>query len=409
MSEDALNLIREVVVRSREALKIIREYTHKTPVEVSATFSRMTGGRVLLKYENLQKTGAFKVRGALYKVYRIKDKYEGVVAASAGNHAQGVAYAARIFGLKAVIVMPEGAPISKIEATKGYGAEVVLAGKVFDETYREAVRIAKERGYALIHAFDDVDVIAGQATIAYDLMEQVDEFDQVVVPIGGGGLIAGVSSVLKHYRPQTRIIGVEPSAAPKTIAALREGKPVEIQPKATIADGLLVKKIGEITFKIIRELVDGVYTVEEDEIAHAIYLLLERGKVLAEGAGAASLAGLLSGKVDTRGNTSVALISGGNIDLTHIYRIILRGLTREGRLARITGYLPDSPGQLKTVLDIIAKHRGNVIGIQHDRIDPALPAWHAKVTITFEAAGKARIKKILEELESAGYTFRLES
>ncbi len=406
---DADTIISEVVKRSHEALEIVRKYTHKTPVEISATLSRMTGGRVLLKYENLQKTGAFKVRGALYKVFKIKDQYKGVVAASAGNHAQGVAYAASIFGLKAIIVMPEGAPISKIEATRGYGAEVRLAGRVFDETLAEAKRIAEEKGYALIHAFDDIDVMAGQATLAYDIMEQAGEFDQIVVPIGGGGLIAGVSSVIKHYRPYVRVLGVEPAAAPKTLAALREGKPVEIPPRATIADGLVVKKLGSLTFKVIQRLVDGVVTVEEDELAHAIYLLLERGKVLAEGAGAASLAALLSGKVDARGKTSVAIISGGNIDLTHIYRIILRGLTREGRLARISGYVPDSPGQLRNVLDIIASHRGNVIGIYHDRIDPALPAWHAKVTIIFEAPGRPAIEKILEALERGGYKFTLES
>ena len=404
-NSDVDTLLREVVSRSREALEVVRKYAHKTPVEVSATFSSMTGGRVLLKYENLQKTGAFKVRGALYKVYKIKDEYDGVVAASAGNHAQGVAYAAKIFGLKAVIVMPEGAPISKIEATKGYGAEVVLAGRLFDETLKVALRIAQERNYAFIHAFDDIDIIAGQATIAYDIMEQVEGFDQVVVPVGGGGLISGVGAVLKHYRPYVSVIGVEPKAAPKTLEALKAGRPVEVQTGATIADGLLVKKIGSLTFRIIKRVVDGVYLVGEDEIAHAIYLLLERGKVLAEGAGAISLAALLSGKVDARNKTSIAIISGGNIDLTHIYRIILRGLAKEGRLARIRGFVRDSPGQLRTVLDIIAKHRGNVIGIQHDRIDPNIPAWHALVTITFEAMGREVIRKILDELASAGYSF----
>jgi threonine dehydratase len=403
------DLITEIVKRGREALEVVGKYAHKTPLELSTTFSRITGGTVLLKYENLQKTGAFKVRGALYKVYKLKDEYRGVVAASAGNHAQGVAYAAGIFGLKAVIVMPEGAPISKIEATRGYGAEVVLKGRVFDETLAEAKRIAEERGYALVHAFDDLDVIAGQSTIAFEIMEQADRFDQVIVPIGGGGLISGVGAVVKYYRPYVRVVGVEPAAAPKTIAALREGRPVEIRPSATIADGLVVKKIGSITFEVIKRVVDNVVSVGEDEIARAIYLLLERGKVLAEGAGAVGLAALLSGKVENRERTSVALVSGGNIDLTHIYRIILRGLMREGRMARISGYLPDSPGQLKTVLDIIAMHRGNVIGIEHDRADPRIPAWHAKVIITFEVAGEEEMKKILEELEEEGYRFTLQS
>lgn len=406
MPED--DLIRDIAARAKEAYKIIREYAHKTPLKLSTTFSRLAGGTVYLKYENLQKTGAFKVRGALYKVYKIKDEYPGVVAASAGNHAQGVAYAARIFGLKAVIVMPETAPISKIEATRGYGAEVVLAGRVFDETLKVAMRIAEERGYALIHAFNDPDIIAGQGTIAFELMENLDSFDQVVVPIGGGGLISGIASVLKTYRPYTDIIGVEPAACPKTLESLKAGRPVRIEPKATIADGLVVKQPGDLTFKIIRETVSGIVTVEEDEIAHAIYLLLERGKVLAEGAGAVSLAALIHGKIEARNRTSIAIISGGNIDLTHIYKIILRGLTREGRLARISGYVPDAPGQLSRILTIIAGRRGNIIGIQHDRIDPRLPAWHAKVTITFEAPGEEKIKEIISALKSEGYDFWLE-
>ncbi len=404
MPEDS-DLVREIALHSKEALKIIRDYAHKTPLEKSSTFSRMTGGTILLKYENLQKTGAFKVRGALYKVYKLQGKYDGVVAASAGNHAQGVAYAAKIFGLKAVIVMPVTAPISKIEATRGYGAEVVLAGRVFDETLRVAKRIAEERGYYLVHAFNDPDIIAGQGTIALEVIEETDELDQIIVPVGGGGLISGVGSVMKTYRPYVRVIGVEPTACPKATLSLSEGRIVKIEPRASIADGLIVKQLGDLTFEIMRHVVDSMVTVEEDEIAHAIYLLLERGKVLAEGAGAISLAALLHGRIDTRGQTSTAIISGGNIDLTHIYKIILRGLTREGRLARITGYVPDSPGQLKRILEVIASKRGNVIGIQHDRIDPKLPAWHARVTITFEAAGRDKIEEILETLRREGYEF----
>ncbi|MEB3766076.1 MAG: threonine ammonia-lyase [Desulfurococcales archaeon] len=398
-------LVNDIVQRSREALRVIRDYVHKTPIEASSTFSRLANGKVYLKYENLQKTGAFKVRGALYKVYKIKDKYDGVVAASAGNHAQGVAYAASVFGLKSIIVMPVGAPIAKIEATKGYGAEVVLAGSVFDETLKAAQKIAEEKGYYLVHAFNDPDVIAGQGTIAFEIMEQLDSFDQVLVPVGGGGLISGIGSVLKKYRPYVKIIGVEPSVAPKATRALQERKLVTIKPGVSIADGLIVKTLGDLTFKIMTKVVDSMITVEEDEIAHAIYLLLERGKVLSEGAGAVPLAALLYGRVDTRDKTSVAIISGGNIDLTHIYRIILRGLGREGRLARIAGYVPDAPGQLRRVLEVIASNRGNVIGIQHDRIDPRLPAWHAKVIVTFEAPGRDKIKMIVKTLREEGYEF----
>ncbi|MCE4619530.1 MAG: threonine ammonia-lyase [Desulfurococcales archaeon] len=398
-------LVREIARRAKEAREVISEYIHVTPLEESATFSKMSNARVYLKYENLQKTGAFKARGALYKVYKIKDEYKGIVAASAGNHAQGVAYAAKIFGLKAVIVMPETASISKIEATKSYGAEVVLAGRVFDETLQVAKRIAQEKGYYLVHAFDDPDVMAGQGTIALELLEQAGDFDSVVVPIGGGGLISGIASVLSTEKPEVRVYGVEPAAAPKTLISLREGKPVRVEPKPTIADGLVVKMLGHYTFQVIKETVSGVYTVEEDEIAHAIYLLLERGKVLAEGAGAASLAAIIHGKAPVRGDTTISIVSGGNIDLTHIYRIILRGLARAGRLARITGFVPDAPGQLRNILDIIAKHRGNVIGIYHDRTSENLPAWNAMVTITFEAPGREAINAILQELREKGYEF----
>ncbi len=404
---DTGDLVREIARRSREAIEVIREYVHKTPIEASGTFSRMSNATVYLKYENLQKTGAFKVRGALYKVYKVKDEYKGVVAASAGNHAQGVAYAGRAFGLKTVIVMPVNASISKIEATKGYGAEVVLAGKVYDETLEVAKRIAEERGYALIHAFDDPDIIAGQGTIALELLEQLEEFDTIVAPIGGGGLISGLASVLAAEKPSVRVYGVEPAAAPKTLAALREGRPVYVEPKPTIADGLVVKKLGTLTFQLIKRLVSGVALVEEDEIAHAIYLLLERGKVLAEGAGAASVAAIVNRKVPVQDTTTVGVVSGGNIDLTHIYRIILRGLSQAGRLAKITGYVPDAPGQLKTILEIIASRRGNVIGIFHDRTSQAIPAWHALVSITFEAPNRDVITEILAELRARGYDFWL--
>ncbi len=404
MTLSGLEAAREVYRRSREALEVIRPYIHKTPVEKSATFSRISGRTVYLKYENLQKTGAFKARGALYKVYKVKDEYPGLVAASAGNHAQGVAYAGRIFGLPTIIVMPEGASISKIEATKGYGARVILAGRVFDETLAVARKIAEEKGYALIHAFDDLDIMAGQATIAWELLEQVDEIDVVAVPVGGGGLISGIASVFTHERPQTRIVAVEPAAAPKTLESFRAGRRVKIEPKPTIADGLVVKQLGALTWSIIRETVSGVVTVDEDEIAHAIYMLLERGKVLAEGAGAAAPAAILHGKIPYEGAT-VGIVSGGNIDLTHIYRIILRGLSREGRLARITGYVPDAPGQLRNILDIIASRRGNVIGIFHDRTGSKIPAWHALVSITFEAPGRQAVEEILRMLREAGYEF----
>jgi threonine dehydratase len=399
---------REAAARSVEALRVIAPYIHKTYLDRSETFSRMAGYEVLLKLENLQKTGSFKARGALYKVFKLRERgVRGVVAASAGNHAQGVAYAASAAGLRSVIVMPETAPVSKVAATRSYGAEVILHGRVFDESLSLALRIAEERGYELVHAFDDIDVIAGNGTIALELLEQAGGFDAVVVPVGGGGLISGIASVLRSRGFKGRIVGVEPEAAPKMLESLRAGRPVRVEPKPSLADGLLAKSPGEITFRIVSELVDDIVTVDEWEIARAMYLLLERAKVLAEGAGAAAVAAIISGKVEARGRV-VALVSGGNVDLASIEKVILKGLAADGRLARITGFIPDAPGQLKAVLEVIAAKRCNVVDVLHDRMDPRIPPGQAKVTVIFEAPGRNVIEEILGELEARGYRFEAE-
>ncbi len=398
-------LVKDVISRSKKALEVIRPYIHYTPVEKSATFSKLVGTKVYLKLENLQKTGAFKVRGALFKIWSLKGKVKGVVAASAGNHAQGVAYAASMLRIKSLIVMPETASISKVEATKGYGAHVVLYGRIYDDAEAKAMKLARELGYEFIHPFNDIDIISGQATLAYEILEQVREFDTIVVQIGGGGLISGIASVIKTLKPHVKVIGVEPKNVPKTIEALRHGKPWKITPKPTIADGLATKEIGDLTFRFIEELVDDVVLVDEDDIAKAIYLLLERSKVLSEGAGATGLAALLSGKVKVRGGNVVAIISGGNIDLNVIYRVLLRGLTTQVRIARIEGYIPDTPGELRRVLEVIAKHRGNILDIYHDRADTHSPAWHAKVSILFEIPSKEALNKIMEDLDKLGYKF----
>jgi len=403
---DASKIINEVLTRSREALEVVRDYIHVTPVERSATFSRMTSAKVFLKLENLQKTGAFKVRGALHKIWRLKRRgVKGVVAASAGNHAQGVAYASSIMGLKSIIVMPETASISKIEATKNYGASVVLYGRIYNDAELKALEIAKDLGYEFVHPFNDIDVIAGQATIAYEVLSQVKDFDVIIVQIGGGGLISGIATVVKKLRSNVKVVGVEPKNVPKTIEALRHGRPVTITPKPTIADGLATKELGDITFKIISELVDEVITVEEDDIARAIYLLLERSKILSEGAGATGLAALISGNIDVKGKNVVAIISGGNIDLNVIYRVLLRGLTSHSRIARIEGYIPDMPGELRRVLDVIAKCKGNVLEVQHDRTDIRAPPWHAKVSILIEIPNIEALENIMDELKRCGYRF----
>jgi threonine dehydratase len=392
-----------IVDGSREALRVVREYAHTTPLGYSVTLSRMSGCKVYLKYENLQKTGSFKVRGALYKVYTLRGRVPGVVTASAGNHAQGVAYAASMFNMRSIVVMPETASISKVEATQGYGAEVVLYGRVYDDAYVKALEIARERGYEFIHAFDDPHVIAGQATIAWELLEQLGDFDLILVPVGGGGLISGVASVLKRVKPSVRVVGVEPEAAPKMRESLKAGRPVVIEPKPTVADGLVAKKPGDITFQVTSNLVDDIVTVEEEDIAEAIYVLLERKKTLVEGAGAVGVAALISGKLRVEGKRVVALLSGGNIDLTILNKIILRGLSKAGKLARVTCYIPDYPGQLKRALEVIARHRGNILDITHDRSDPQTPPWHAKVTIVFETPNVNTTKKIIEELEREGF------
>ncbi len=399
--------IDEIYRRSKEAYEIVRKYAHFTPLEKSATFSRMSKAEVYLKLENLQKTGAFKVRGALYKISKLKGKCEGVVAASAGNHAQGVAYAATTFGMRSIIVMPEGASISKIEATKGYGAEVVLYGKIYDDAQTKALEIAKEKGYEFIPAFNDLDIISGQGTIALEVLKQLKEIDVAVIQIGGGGLISGVASVLKSVNPKIKVIGAEPENVPKTKEALKAGKPVLISPKPTLADGLAVKRIGDITFEIISEVVDDVVTVSEDEIARTIFLLLERGKILSEGAGATGLAAVLSGKIDVEGKKVLTIISGGNVDLNVIYRILLKGLTSEGRIKIISGVLPDVPGELYKVLGIIAKHRGNVLEIHHERAAISAPAWHIRVEIMLEIPGENALEGIMKELKEAGYSFKV--
>lgn len=394
-----------------KAHEVISSYIHKTPLDRSATFSRMTGGIIYLKYENLQKTGAFKVRGALYKVYKIaqSSKSRGVIAASAGNHAQGVAYAASVFGLNSIIVMPETASISKIEATKSYGADVILYGKVYDEAYEKAKEIAEEKGYEFVHAFDDLDVIAGQGTIALEILKELSDIDVFIVQIGGGGLASGIATVIRKLRGSSvKIIGVEPENAPKMKMSIKAGKPVEIEAKPSLADGLVTKKPGDITFRIISELVDDIVTVSEDEIAQAMYLLLERNKILAEGAGAAGLAALLSGKINVRGKKVVTIISGGNVDLTAIYRIILRGLSSIGRIVSLRGSIPDVPGSLSRVLQIIAEERGNIVEIYHNRFEPLVDPWHAQVELIVEVPSIDIVNRIIKRLKSLGFAFKAE-
>lgn len=400
-------LIEEVYNRSRIALKVIKRYIHTTPLDASMTFSNMAGCRVYLKYENLQKTGSFKVRGALFKAYELYSKgVDGVTTASAGNHAQGVAFAAKVFGMKSTIVMPITTPISKIEATAGYGAEVILHGSVFDEAESLALSIASEKNYAYIHPFNDIDVIAGQATIAWELLEQLDSIDVVVVPIGGGGLASGIISVLKTVKPSIRIVGVEPSVAPKMKKSVEMKKIVEVDVKPSLADGLIVKKVGELTFNIISNTIDEIVTVDEDEIAYSMYLLLERAKTLAEGAGASTLAALISGRIQgIKGKNVVALITGGNADLTSIYRVIVRGLLKHGRMVKIYGYVPDIPGTLYKITEVIAKHRCNIVDIRHERSNEKMPPLYTYIEILLEVPSRKALDNVINDLQKNGFNF----
>jgi len=394
----------------REAYEALEGIVHRTPLDFSATFSRMTGGRVYLKLENLQKTGAFKVRGAYFKISRLspEERARGVVAASAGNHAQGVAYAAGRLGVRATIVMPETAPQAKVEATRGYGAEVVLHGRVYDDAYRKALEIAGETGAVFIHPFDDPYVIAGQGTIAVEVEEQLGgPPDLVVVPVGGGGLASGIASWLKTRHPSVRVVGVEPAYAPKFTRSFEAGRPVEVPATPGLMDGLVTKRPGEITFKLLRELLDDIVTVTDEEVARAIFLLLERSKTLAEGAGAAGLAALLSGKIEVKpGWRVVVIVSGGNIDMTRLPKVVYYQLVREYRVVRLQGLVPDAPGWLNRVLEVLAGAKLNIIDIRHDRMLPFLePGW-AEVEVIAEAPSPAAVKAVLERLNSLGLPFR---
>jgi threonine dehydratase len=396
---------------SLKAIEVIRQALHVTPVDFSSTYSRITGAKVYLKLENLQKTGSFKVRGAYYKIWSLSDnEKKGVVAASAGNHAQGVAFAASKQNIPSIIVMPETAPISKVEATKNYGAEVVLHGRVYDDAFAKALEIAEKKGYTFIHPFDDPKIIAGQGTILLEASKQLEEKpDTIIAPIGGGGLVSGIISVARSmWGNDVRIIGVEPSYAAKFTESIRVGHPVTVSARPGIMDGLVVKKPGNITFSIISEYIDDIVTVDDKEVSQAIYLLLERNKTLAEGAGAAPLAALLSGKIDVRRNERVLLIvSGGNIDPSRLVRVINYQLGRRHRIIRLEGLIPDEPGSLNTVLEIFARARLNIIDIRHDRVSPVLePGW-AKIEVFAETPSEEAVKKVLEKLSGGGFPFRI--
>lgn len=379
---------------------------YRTPCERSETLSRLTGQNVFLKLENLQMTGSFKERGALNRIATLTPEQarEGVVAASAGNHAQGVAYHATRRGIRSVIVMPLATPLVKVQATRGFGAEVILHGANYDEACVEATRLCEAEGMSFIHPFDDALVIAGQGTIGLELLDQVEHLEAVVVPIGGGGLIGGIGCALKELRPEIRVIGVQTARLPSMERALQAGHPVTLDPATTIADGIAVRRAGATTYPLVRRYVDEIVTVNEDEIASAILTLLEREKTLAEGAGAAALAAVLQRRTSLPAFTRVAvLVCGGNIDVTLLSRIIERGLVQDGRLIRLRIHLLDRPGALADLTQIIANHRANIVDTLHNRAYYGVNLGDTVIDITMETRGREQVEELLRALTAAGY------
>ena len=390
-----------MILEARERLKGVAQRTGM--VQFKALCDEHT--QVYLKTEDLQSTGSFKVRGAYIKIASLtpEERGCGVIASSAGNHAQGVALAAKAFGVPATIVMPAGAPLSKVMATRELGATVVLHGSVYDDAYAEACRLQKETGATFIHPFDDPTVIAGQGTIGLEIMDDLPDVNTIVVPIGGGGLASGVAAAVKMLHPNVRVVGVQAAGAAGMKASLEAGHVVELDSAKTIADGIAVKHPGELTFALCRQYLDEIVTVDDDEIAQAILFLMERGKMVAEGAGAAPVAAIINRKLDVSGKVA-AVISSGNIDVTMLSRIIEKGLLRAGRVSKLRILMQDRPGQLEQVSRIIGSNGANVMAVHHDRTDVDLDIRDAILEITMETQDRAHAGRIIQALREAGFT-----
>ena len=399
--------IEQAAERTRDSIAL-------TPARHSAALSALSGQTIFLKLDNLQRTGAFKERGALNKILSLRpeERSRGVIAASAGNHAQAVAYHAAAHGMRVRIVMPETTPLNKVSKTAGYGAEVLLHGANYDEAYAEAVRLSAETGMCFLHPFDDAAVIAGQGTLGLELLEQVPELEAVVVPIGGGGLIGGVACAVKESRvrerrPGIKVIGVQTERLPSMLRACEGGGPMTLPPAATIADGIAVRRAGALTFPLVQRYVDEIVTVEEEEIAQAILLLLESEKTLAEGAGAVALAAVLQGKTSLAGSgraqRTAVLVCGGNIDVSLLSMMIERGLVKDGRRTRLRIHLTDRPGALHGMTRILAEARVNIVETSYDRAYYGVNLGYTAIDVTLETRGASHIAEIREALTQAGY------
>lgn len=390
--------------RVYSAARVLKEIIRETDMIYAPNIS--SSAKIYLKTENLQVTGSFKIRGSYFKISQLSDeeKKHGVIACSAGNHAQGVALAATRSGIKSIICLPDGAPISKVEATKRYGAEVCMVKGVYDDAYNKAIQLRDEEGYTFIHPFDDEDVIAGQGTIGLEIMEQLPNVDAVVVPIGGGGLISGVAYTIKQINPKCKVYGVQAQGAPSMLNSVKGGK-IETLPKVqTIADGIAVKTPGNNTYDMVSQYVDGIFTVSDDEIALAILTLIEQQKLIAEGAGAVPVAAVLAGKIpDIEGKNVCCLVSGGNIDVTILSRVIERGLKMSGRTANITIALSDKPGQLADVSKIISQTGANVTSVNYDSTDLDMNITDCYLKITVETRDYAHVVAIKTALKDAGF------
>lgn len=386
-----------------DAQKRLKDVIKETKLIYSPFFSEECGNEVYIKPENLQITGAFKIRGAYNRISLLSDeaKKRGLIASSAGNHAQGVAYAAQKLGVKATIVMPKPTPLIKVEATKKYGAKVVLAGEVYDEAYTEAKRLQKEHNYEFIHPFNDDDVIVGQGTIALEILEELPDADILMVAIGGGGLAAGIAHCAKLINPKIKIIGVEPEGAQCMNEALKAGKVVELSKVSTIADGAAVKVAGERTFELLNGVIDEIVTVSDYELMDAFLVLLEKHKLIAENAGILALAGVK--KIKEKGKKVVSVISGGNIDVLTISSMITKGLVSRGRIFSFSVDLTDKPGELLHISKILAKQSANVIKLNHNQFKNLDRFTHVQLEVTVETNGEKHIKAITEALKEVGY------
>lgn len=390
----------EGIKQAADALKgVIKE----TPLVESPVFSSESGNRIFLKPENLQLTGAFKIRGAYYKIARLPDgeKRRGLIASSAGNHAQGVALAAQMQGVRARIVMPKTTPLIKVEATRNYGAEVILTGDCYDDAYQEARRLEEEEGLVFVHPFDDPDVMAGQGTIGLEILAELPEADTIMVPIGGGGLAAGIACAAKALKPGIRVVGVEPDGARAMTDSLFRNKIQTLDRVDTIADGVAVKTPGTRTFSVIKELVDEIVTVSDAELMEAFLLLLERHKLIAENSGVLSLAALA--KLRERGKNVVSVISGGNIDVVTISSMINRGLVKRGRTFCFSAEMPDEPGQLLNVSRILTEQNANIIKLDHNQFKTLDRFKQVQLEVTVETNGHAHVKSIIQAMEAGGY------